>query len=61
MAGFAKIVGQEHIKEHLQEAILSRMISHAYILQGEKGSGKSMIADAFAMTLLCESGKRNPA
>ena len=60
MAGFAKIVGQEHIKEHLQEAILSRMISHAYILQGEKGSGKSMIADAFAMTLLCESGEAEP-
>ena len=60
MAGFSEIVGQEHIKEHLQEAILSRMISHAYILQGEQGSGKSMIADAFAMTLLCEAGEAEP-
>ena len=60
MAGFSQIIGQEHIKEHLREAILSGMISHAYILQGDKGSGKSMLADAFAMTLLCEEGQAEP-
>ncbi len=60
MTGFAQIIGQEHIKEHLRESILSGMISHACILQGEKGSGKSMIADAFAMTLLCEEGQAEP-
>ncbi len=60
MAGFSEIIGQEHIKEHLQEAILSGMLSHAYILNGEKGCGKSMIANAFAMTLLCENGGAEP-
>ena len=60
MAGFTQIIGQNHIKEHLQEAILSGMISHAYIFSGEKGSGKSMLADAFANTLLCERGEAEP-
>ena len=43
MVGFSKIIGQEHIKEHLQGAIQSRMINHAYILQGEAGMGKKMV------------------
>lgn len=60
MAGFTQIIGQEHIKAHLQGAIETRMMSHAYILQGEAGSGKSMIADTFAMTLVCESGEIEP-
>ncbi len=60
MVGFAQIIGQEHIKEHLQGAIGSRMVSHAYILQGEAGMGKKLLADTFAMTLLCESGETEP-
>ncbi|MCR5267289.1 MAG: DNA polymerase III subunit delta' [Lachnospiraceae bacterium] len=60
MIGFSKIVGQEHIKEHLQGAIQSRMVSHAYILQGEAGTGKKLIADTFAMTLQCEQGDTEP-
>ncbi len=60
MVGFAKITGQEHIKEHLQGAIQSRMVNHAYILQGEAGTGKKLIADTFAMTLVCERGETEP-
>ncbi len=40
MATFHDIIGQEQIKEHLQNAISAKKISHAYIINGEKSSGK---------------------
>lgn len=60
MALFSDIIGQEHIKKHLQDAIVSRMASHAYIIQGEEGMGKSLVAEAFANGLLCERGEAEP-
>ena len=51
MATFHDIIGQEQIKEHLQNAISAKKISHAYIINGEKSSGKEFIARVFAMTL----------
>ena len=45
MAGFAEIIGHEQIIEHLQNAILSQKVSHAYILNGPDDSGKKMIAE----------------
>lgn len=60
MALFSEIIGQEHIKEHLQGAIMSKMASHAYIISGEEGMGKKMIAKAFAQGLLCERGDSEP-
>lgn len=60
MADFNDIVGQEQIKEHLQNAISSGKISHAYILNGEKSSGKEFIARVFAMALQCEADGSNP-
>ena len=53
MAGFRDMIGHEHTIEHLQNAIQSNKVSHAYLFQGEPGSGKGMMADAFAMTLQC--------
>ena len=60
MAGFRDIVGQEQIKEHLQNALESGKISHAYIINGEKSSGKEFIAKVFAMALQCETGGTEP-
>lgn len=60
MAGFEDIVGQEQLKEHLQNAIAMKKISHAYIINGEKASGKEFIANVFAMTLQCERQGSNP-
>ncbi len=54
MAGFQEILGHEQIIEHLQNAIKTDKVSHAYILDGPDMSGKKMIADAFSMTLQCE-------
>lgn len=51
---FADIIGQEELKGHLQNALQNQKVSHAYIISGEEGSGKRMLAEAFAQTLLCE-------
>ena len=60
MAKFQDIIGQEQIKEHLQSAISAKKISHAYIINGEKSSGKEFIAKVFAMALQCEKGDVEP-
>lgn len=60
MADFKDIIGQEQIKEHLQNAIHTNKISHAYIINGEKSSGKEFIAKVFSMALQCEKDGDNP-
>ena len=60
MAGFQDILGHEQIIEHLQNAIKTDKVSHAYILDGPDMSGKKMIADAFSMTLECEKKGTEP-
>ena len=57
---FQDVIGQEQITGHLQNAIRMGKISHAYIIQGEAGSGKKMLADIFATTLQCEEGGIEP-
>lgn len=56
MAGFRDIIGQRQIKEHFQNALSTGKISHAYIINGEKSSGKEFIAKVFATALQCEKG-----
>lgn len=56
MQDFGKIIGHESIIQHLQNAIASGKVSHAYIFHGEEGMGKSTLAKAFAKTLQCEEG-----
>lgn len=60
MAGFKDVIGQEKIVSHFENAIRSEKISHAYLLNGEKGMGKKMLANAFALTVLCERGGVEP-
>lgn len=60
MAYFRDIVGQEQIREHLQTALRLRKVSHAYIINGERSSGKEFIAKIFAMALQCERGGEEP-
>ena len=48
------ILGNEKIRHHLRESIIKQSISHAYILAGDNGIGKSKIAREFAMELICE-------
>lgn len=56
MSNFSDIYGHESIKEHLQKAIELNKVSHAYIFNGGTGSGKKLMASAFAKALQCEKG-----
>lgn len=60
MARFTDIIGQEQIREHLQTALKLHKVSHAYIINGERSSGKEFIAKIFAMALQCERGGDEP-
>ncbi len=60
MAKFSDIIGQEQIKEHLMNALSTGKVSHAYIINGEKSSGKEFIARVFAMALQCQRGEAEP-
>lgn len=51
-----EIVGQEHIKKALSNAIESDRVSHAYLFTGPRGTGKTSTARIFAKSLNCEKG-----
>ena len=50
----SRMIGQENIKERLKSSIINGNVNHAYIFEGEEGSGKKTLADLFSMTLQCE-------
>lgn len=54
MPDLKDILGNDILKEHFRTAVHQKKVSHAYILEGEKGSGKKMLASAFAKILECE-------
>lgn len=59
MSGFQDIIGHEKTIEHLQNAILSNKVNHAYLIQGEPGAGKRTLANAFAQVLQCEKNEKD--
>ena len=58
--GWESVIGQNQLTDNLQNALKFNKISHAYMIQGEKLSGKRMIADIFARALQCESEGERP-
>ena len=60
MLTFLDIVGHENIIDYFQNAIRIQKYSHAYILNGEDGMGKNLLASVFAATLQCEAHDINP-
>lgn len=60
MKNFSDIIGNDKVIEHLQNAIELNKVSHAYILNGDRGCGKKTIASVFAKTLQCREGGRVP-
>ncbi len=56
MPQFKDVIEHEKIIKHFQTAMRTGQVSHAYILEGETGSGKKLLAKAFAQALECEDG-----
>ena len=53
---FSEVVGQEHIKRSLQNAIRYNRLPHALLFSGPKGVGKTTMARILAKALNCERG-----
>ena len=47
---------QRDMLKYISSAVENNRVSHAYILNGERGSGKKMLANLFAMTLCVRPG-----
>ncbi len=60
MADFKDVIGQEQLVEHLQNTIKTGKVAHAYIINGERSSGKEFIARVFAAALQCEGEGEKP-
>ncbi len=50
---FSDIIGQEHLKNHLQTSAKNGRIPHAQLFVGKEGSGTLPMAIAYAQFLLC--------
>lgn len=50
---FSDVIGLAPVKEHLQNALRRDNISHAYLFEGEAGTGKKMLARTFAQSIQC--------
>lgn len=53
MHGFEDILGQEAVIHHFEEALATGKLSHAYILAGDEGYGKHLLAKRAAAAMLC--------
>ena len=53
---FEDLIGQDSISQTLSLALDSKRLSHAYLLSGLRGSGKTSTARIFSKALLCDNG-----
>ena len=53
-------MGHERAVSMLQRALSGGEVSHAYLITGATGIGKTTLALEFAAALFCESGERRP-
>ena len=53
---FAELVGQEHVRVALGNALTQGRVHHAFLFTGTRGVGKTTIARILAKCLNCETG-----
>ncbi|HTD30801.1 MAG TPA: DNA polymerase III subunit gamma/tau [Steroidobacteraceae bacterium] len=53
---FAELIGQEHVRRALENALASGRVHHAFLFSGTRGVGKTTIARILAKCLNCEKG-----
>src|ERR1700755_2322521 len=53
---FAELVGQEHVRRALTNALETGRVHHAFLFTGTRGVGKTTVARIFAKCLNCEKG-----
>jgi DNA polymerase-3 subunit delta' len=56
---FAKVIGQDQVRENLIEMVRQNRLSHALLFLGHEGSGALPMALAFAQYVVCERAKGN--
>ncbi len=52
---FAELIGQEHVRRALVNALDTGRVHHAFLFTGTRGVGKTTIARIFAKCLNCET------
>jgi DNA polymerase III subunit gamma/tau len=53
---FSELIGQEHVRRALVNALASGRVHHAFLFSGTRGVGKTTIARILAKCLNCEKG-----
>ena len=52
---FDRLLGNERVKENLQESLKKGRISHFYLISGPSGSGKHTLAKLLSAAILCQN------
>ena len=56
--GFSQLLGNEQLKNNLENAVARGRISHFYLISGPAGSGKRTLARLLSAAILCRGEKK---